>query len=155
MSIKRYKKFQAPGTAPATTNLGQKNVRNNSSISYSQSRVQVAWHTLIRPDGYVISLGNMADTDAQGAAGLKGLVNDHPFQYLKAIALMSVFNIISSEFENTAAGTDNQYVSSIHDPYRSPQICPIRPSARLYRWANTCFSHCMIAGSSSPFAGLI
>ncbi|MDR2759122.1 MAG: hypothetical protein LBB78_07070, partial [Spirochaetaceae bacterium] len=29
----------------------------NSSISYSQSRVQVAWHTLIRPDGYAISLG--------------------------------------------------------------------------------------------------
>jgi type IV secretion system protein VirB10 len=36
----------------------------NSSISYSQSRVQVAWHTLIRPDGYAISLGNMAATDA-------------------------------------------------------------------------------------------
>jgi type IV secretion system protein VirB10 len=55
----------------------------------------------------------MAATDAQGAAGLKGFVNDHPFQYLKAIALMSVFNIISSEFENTAAGTDNQYVQNV------------------------------------------
>jgi type IV secretion system protein VirB10 len=85
----------------------------NSSISYSQSRVQVAWHTLIRPDGYAISLGNMAATDAQGAAGLKGFVNDHPFQYLKAIALMSVFNIISAEFENTAADTDNQYVQNV------------------------------------------
>jgi type IV secretion system protein VirB10 len=85
----------------------------NSSISYSQSRVQVAWHTLIRPDGYAVSLGNMAATDAQGAAGLKGFVNDHPFQYLKAIALMSVFNIISAEFENTAAGTDNQYVQNV------------------------------------------
>jgi type IV secretion system protein VirB10 len=26
---------------------------------------------------------------------------------------MSVFNIINSEFENTAAGTDNQYVQNI------------------------------------------
>jgi type IV secretion system protein VirB10 len=85
----------------------------NSSISYSQSRVQVAWHTLIRPDGYAISLGNMAATDSQGAAGLKGIVNDHPFQYLKAIALMSVFNIISAEFENTADTTNNRHVQNV------------------------------------------
>jgi type IV secretion system protein VirB10 len=85
----------------------------NSSISYSQSRVQVAWHTLIRPDGYAVSLGNMAATDSQGAAGLKGFINDHPFQYVKAIALMSVFNIINGEFENTASDTDNQYVQNV------------------------------------------
>jgi type IV secretion system protein VirB10 len=85
----------------------------NSSISYSQSRVQVGWHTLIRPDGYAVSLGNMAATDAQGAAGVKGIINDHLFQYVKALALMSVFNIINAEFENSAAGTDNQYVQNI------------------------------------------
>jgi type IV secretion system protein VirB10 len=85
----------------------------NSSISYSQSRVQVGWHTLIRPDGYAVSLGNMAAADAQGAAGLKGFVNDHPFQYLKALALMSVVNIVNAEFENSAADTDNQYVQNI------------------------------------------
>jgi type IV secretion system protein VirB10 len=85
----------------------------NSSISYSQSRIQVGWHTLIRPDGYFINLGNMAATDAQGAAGLKGFINDHPFQYLKALALMSVFNIVSGEFENTASGSNNQYVQNL------------------------------------------
>jgi type IV secretion system protein VirB10 len=85
----------------------------NSSISYSQSRVQVGWHTLIRPDGYAINLGNMAAADARGAAGIKGVINDHLFQYVKALALMSVFNIISSEFENSAGGTDNQYVQNI------------------------------------------
>lgn len=85
----------------------------NSSISYSQSRVQVGWHTLIRPDGYSINLGNMAAADAQGAAGVKGIINDHLFQYVKALALMSVFNIINSEFENSAADTDNQYVQNI------------------------------------------
>jgi type IV secretion system protein VirB10 len=85
----------------------------NSSISYSQNRVQVGWHTLIRPDGYAINLGNMAATDAQGAAGVKGIINDHPLQYLKAIALMSVFNIIHSEFENSTNSTDNQYVQNI------------------------------------------
>lgn len=85
----------------------------NSSISYSQSRVQVGWHTLIRPDGYEISLGNMNTTDAQGASGLKGFINDHPFQYLKALGLMSAFNIISSEFQNSYSNTDNQYVQNI------------------------------------------
>jgi type IV secretion system protein VirB10 len=85
----------------------------NSSISYSQSRVQVAWHTLIRPDGYAISLGNMAATDSQGAAGLKGRINDHFFQYVKAVVLMSVFNIINGEFESSAGTTDNPYVQNL------------------------------------------
>lgn len=85
----------------------------NSSISYSQSRVQVGWHTLIRPDGYEISLGNMNATDTKGASGLKGLINDHPFQYLKALALMSAFNIITQEFQASKLQSDNQYVQNI------------------------------------------
>lgn len=85
----------------------------NSSISYSQSRVQVAWHTLIRPDGYQIQLGNMNATDAKGASGLSGFVNDHPVAYLKAIGLMSVFSIVNSEFESAVGNTNNQYVQNI------------------------------------------
>ena len=85
----------------------------NSSISYSQRRVQVAWHTLIRPDGYQIQLGNMNGTDAKGASGLKGFVNDHPMAYLKAIGLMSVFSIVNSEFNAQMGKTDNPYVQNI------------------------------------------
>ena len=85
----------------------------NSSISYSQSRVQVAWHTLVRPDGYQIQLGNMNATDAKGASGLKGLVNDHPLGYLKAIGLMSVFSIVNSEFEAAIGDSQNQYIQNI------------------------------------------
>ena len=85
----------------------------NSSISYSQNRVQVAWHTLIRPDGYQIQLGNMNATDAKGASGLKGFVNDHPLAYLKAIGLMSVFSIVNSEFTNQMGNTQNQYIQNL------------------------------------------
>lgn len=85
----------------------------NSSISYSQSRVQVAWHTLVRPDGYQIQLGSMNATDAKGASGLKGFVNDHPLAYLKAIGLMSVFSIVNSEFQSSMGKTDNEYVQNI------------------------------------------
>lgn len=84
----------------------------NSSISYSQGRVQVGWHTLIRPDGYEQTLGNMNATDAQGASGLKGFINNHPFQYLKALGLMSFFNIISTEFNNVS-NTTNPYIQNI------------------------------------------
>jgi type IV secretion system protein VirB10 len=86
----------------------------NSSISYSQSRIQVGWHTLIRPDGYAINLGNMQATDARGAAGLPGIINDHPFQYLKALGLISAFRILGTELTNsTAAYQDNQYVQNL------------------------------------------
>ncbi len=85
----------------------------NSSISYSQSRVQVVWTTLVRPDGYQIQLGSMNGTDAKGASGLKGLVNDHPLAYLKAIGLMSVFSIVNSEFQNSMGNTNNEYVQNL------------------------------------------
>ena len=89
----------------------------NSSISYSQSRVQVGWHTLIRPDGYHVSLGNMSATDSQGASGLKGFINDHPFQYLKALALMSAFSIGPMELKtfgsNVPNNQNNQYVQQL------------------------------------------
>lgn len=85
----------------------------NSSISYSQSRVQVGWHTLIRPDGYMVNLGNFNATDTKGASGLKGAINDHPFAYLKAIALMSAVNIVNSELQATAASSANEYVQNV------------------------------------------
>jgi type IV secretion system protein VirB10 len=85
----------------------------NSSISYSQKRVQVAWHTLIRPDGYYINLGNMQATDTRGATGLPGLINEHPFQYFKAILLLSAMNIVNSELSYSMADTNNQYVQNV------------------------------------------
>lgn len=85
----------------------------NSSISYSQSRVQVGWHTLIRPDGYMVNLGNFNATDKKGASGLIGMINDHPWAYLKAIALMSAVNIVNSELQATAASSTNEYVQNV------------------------------------------
>ncbi|WP_288748602.1 TrbI/VirB10 family protein [uncultured Treponema sp.] len=85
----------------------------NSSISYSQSRVQVGWHTLIRPDGYMVNLGNFNATDKKGASGLKGRINDHPWAYLKAIALMSAVNIVNSELQATSAASTNEYVQNV------------------------------------------
>lgn len=85
----------------------------NSSISYAQSRVQVQWNTLIRPDGYKIELGGMNGTDAQGASGIEGHINDHPLAYLKAVALMSTVSIANAEFTAAMGGTQNEYVQNV------------------------------------------
>ncbi|GHU84501.1 hypothetical protein FACS189473_2020 [Spirochaetia bacterium] len=73
----------------------------NSNISYSQRRVQIAWSTLIRPDGLEITLGNMQGVDLQGYTGAKGWVDEHFFEYLKAMGIISVFSIANGELDNS------------------------------------------------------
>ena len=88
----------------------------NSVINYAQSRVQVGWHTLIRPDGYMVNLGNMQAADLKGASGLTGFVNDHPFAYLKALGLITALNVVNAEFDQGIAGaaeSENTYVQNI------------------------------------------
>ena len=79
----------------------------NSSVSFAQSRVQIAWNTLIRPDGYQVSLGNMTGVDAQGYSGTKGKVDEHLFQYVKAAGIISAFTIVNGEFAASMATTTN------------------------------------------------
>lgn len=85
----------------------------NSSISYAQSRIQVQWNTLIRPDGYSINLGGMNGTDDKGASGIKGFINDHPLAYVKAIALMSVFSIANTQFQNSIDSASSTYAQNV------------------------------------------
>lgn len=85
----------------------------NSSVSYSQKRVQIAWNTLIRPDGFRLDLGNMTGVDAQGYAGVKGWVNDHFFEYVKAIGIIAAFSAINGEFASSMNLTDNTSAQNI------------------------------------------
>lgn len=68
----------------------------NSSISYGQNKVQVAWNLLIRPDGYRIPLGNMNGVSAQGVSGYKGFVNNHPWETLKALGMVAIYSVINT-----------------------------------------------------------
>ena len=85
----------------------------NSSISYSQQRIQIAWSTLIRPDGYQVNLGNMPATDENGMSGVKGSINDHLFEYAKAMGIITVFTAINGEFQNSINTTENEYAQNI------------------------------------------
>jgi type IV secretion system protein VirB10 len=91
----------------------------NSSVSYAQSRVQVGWHTLIRPDGYEIKLGNMSGTDSKGAAGLKGWVNDHFGRKLLGLVMVSALSIGNTEMKNTLSSLDNEYITQLWNDDRS------------------------------------
>lgn len=84
----------------------------NSSVSYGQNKVQVAWNLLIRPDGYRIVLGNMNGVNAQGESGYRGSVNNHPFETLKALGMIAVYSMIQTEITNDINSQDNEYLQN-------------------------------------------
>lgn len=90
----------------------------NSSVSYGQNRVQIAWNLMIRPDGYRLELGNMNGVDSQGMSGTKGFVTNHPFETLKALGLVAMFSIIQTEISNEIKTQNNEYIqNSMSDVY--------------------------------------
>lgn len=90
----------------------------NSSVSYGQNKVQVAWNLLIRPDGYRVTLGNMNGVSPQGASGYKGMVNNHPFETMKALGMIAIFSIIQTEVFNDLKETENEYLkNAVTDVY--------------------------------------
>ena len=90
----------------------------NSSVSYGQNKVQVAWNLLIRPDNYRVQLGNMNGVNAQGASGYKGSVSNHPFETLKALGMVAVYSILQTEMTNDINSQNNEYLkNSMTDVY--------------------------------------
>lgn len=84
----------------------------NSSVSYGQKQVQVAWNLLIRPDNYRIQLGNMNGVNAQGASGYSGYVSNHPFETLKALGMVAIYSIIQTEISNDIDSENNEYLQN-------------------------------------------
>ena len=84
----------------------------NSSVSYGQKDVQVAWNLLIRPDGYRIKLGNMNGVNAQGESGYRGNVNNHPWETLKALGMIAVYSMIQTEITNDINAQSNEYLQN-------------------------------------------
>jgi len=90
----------------------------NSSVSYGQNKVQVAWNLLIRPDNYRVQLGNMNGVSDQGASGYKGSVSNHPFETLKTLGMVAVYSVIQTEISNDIKNQKNEYLqNSMTDVY--------------------------------------
>ena len=84
----------------------------NSSVSYGQDKVQVAWNLLIRPDGYRMVLGNMNGVNAQGESGYKGRVSNHTWQTLKALGMVAIYSMIQTEVTNDINSQNNEYLQN-------------------------------------------
>lgn len=83
----------------------------NSSVTYAQDRVQIAWNKMIRPDGLEVDFGNFTGVDAQGYSGYDARRNEHPFEYLKALGLIAAFSFIESGVD---CATNSRDTSSIY-----------------------------------------
>jgi type IV secretion system protein VirB10 len=77
--------------------------RYNSSVSYSQRRIQIVWDTLIRPDGFLLELPGANGVDRRGMAGLEAEYHENWFEYLKAAGVISMFSIANSKMTAEAA----------------------------------------------------
>jgi type IV secretion system protein VirB10 len=76
--------------------------RYNSSVSYAQSRVQIVWDTLIRPDGYQIDLEGAPGVDRTGMSGQDALYSENWFEYLKAAGIITLFSVTNAKMTDTA-----------------------------------------------------
>jgi type IV secretion system protein VirB10 len=65
----------------------------DSTISFGQNRVMVAWERLIRTDGISISLRGMKGADLQGQSGLHDQVDYHIAQILAVVGASTLFNV--------------------------------------------------------------
>ena len=75
----------------------------NSSVSYSQRRVQIVWDILIRPDGYQVELEGMNGVDPQGMAGIKAAYRENWFEYVKAAGIITLFSIANAKLTEEVA----------------------------------------------------
>ena len=77
--------------------------RYSSDVSYAQSRVQIAWDTLIRPDGFQLSLGGMDGVDRRGMAGQEAVYSENWFEYLKAAGIIAMFSVANARMAEEAS----------------------------------------------------
>ena len=77
--------------------------RYNSSVSYSQKRIQIVWDTMIRPDGFQLSLEGAGGVDRAGMSGQPAKFHENWFEYLKAAGIITLFSYANAKMADTAA----------------------------------------------------
>ncbi|NTU98032.1 MAG: TrbI/VirB10 family protein, partial [Chlorobiaceae bacterium] len=70
--------------------------RYDSMVSYGQSRVQVNWNRIVRPDGSSIVLDNMPGVDLAGNSGYKDKVDNHFDRLAGGVILSSLLSVGAS-----------------------------------------------------------
>ncbi|APZ42548.1 TrbI/VirB10 family protein [Acidihalobacter ferrooxydans] len=97
--------------------------RYDTSITNGQTRILVAFQRLIFPDGREIVLGNSQATGGQGAAGVKGSVNNHFFTMLGSSLLVALID------QGVASIGPSQSVTSVTGTSASS---PVQAGAQVF-----------------------
>lgn len=93
----------------------------DSSVSWGQDRILIAWNQLIRPDGLIMSLNGYQGIDSQGFAGQAGKVSNHIFSIVGATGVASMIEYFSQSsmlniengLLNALAGGTSNAVSNV------------------------------------------
>lgn len=92
----------------------------NSSVSFGQSSIQIAWTQLITTDGYQFSLPGFNGTTTEGYAGVSDKVNNHFWAILGGAALGSLIDWGAATAKTEAGnlvsgGTLSELISALSD----------------------------------------
>ena len=85
----------------------------SSQVSFGQNRVLVVWNRLVFPDGTTLNIAGTPGIDQGGSSGLRGRVNEHWDQMIKAALLASAFVVgaevlYPSEDNNSTWGNNDK-----------------------------------------------
>lgn len=91
----------------------------NSSVSFGQKSVQIAWTQLITPDGLIYNLPGFQGVTQDGFTGVDGKVNNHFWAILGGAVLGSIVNYSATAASQAAADATSAVGSEIVSGYAS------------------------------------
>lgn len=114
----------------------------NSSVTFGQTSVQIAWTQLITPEGYVYTLPGFQGVTQEGYAGVAGKVNNHFWQILGGAVLGSIINYSTSAannaVNNAASTIGNEYITTGTEAVAGTTLDTVANFGTQYtsKWAN-------------------
>lgn len=79
----------------------------SANVSYGQTRVLIAWNSLIFPNGDEVKLSGQAGTDLEGYAGLNDQVNNHYWALFGNTFILSVLTAGLEYNQNNGSNSMN------------------------------------------------
>jgi len=85
----------------------------DSSVTFGQERLLVAWQRLLFPDGSKLNLGSMPGVDLAGAAGFRDRVNRHTWRIWSNALLLSVLSAGLQLSQERESGDDGSRADDV------------------------------------------
>ncbi len=131
----------------------------DSSVSFGQKRVLVAWQRLIRPDGSSVDLKGMQGVDMSGYCGYSDKVDYHYKEIASLMGLTTMMeigsngvksivnpsSIVSDALTSSAEETSNIVTQAAEKIFNTQPTLTVRPStiANKNYYYNYAYKHCI------------